>query len=134
MKKYKKIVLIIIMVIVIIGVIITISYNLCFKNYIPDNYIAVFHGGSGEQTYSTYIYKINNNQANSGFKYINTTNNTTYWGSSKRDIKVTSKGTVQWTDDVFTIAKKNNAYSYVNLPNDKKSYTIEEFQSMFLMN
>lgn len=39
-----------------------------------------------------------------------------------------------WTDDVFTVAEKNNAYSYVTLPNDKKTYTIEEFQSMFLMN
>lgn len=132
MKKTNKIVLMLTVIILIIGIVITISYNLFFQNYIPNNYIAVFHGGSGEQTYSTYIYKINNGHINSGFKYINTTN--TDLGNSKRDIKITSKGTVDWTDGVFIVAKNNNAYSYVKLPNDAKRYTIEEFQSMFIMN
>ena len=31
-----------------------------FGSEVPDGYIAVFHGGSGEITYSTYIYKIDN--------------------------------------------------------------------------
>lgn len=101
---------------------------------IPKDYIAVFNGGSGEVTYSTYIYKINNKQANYGFKYINTTNTTLSWGNPNWNIEITSKGTVNWTDDVFTVAEKNNAYSYVKLPNDNKKYSIDEFMSMFLMN
>ena len=34
----------------------------------------------------------------------------------------------------FMAAKEHGAYSYVTLPNDNKTYTIEEFQSMFIMN
>lgn len=101
---------------------------------IPDGYIAVFHGGSGEITYETYIYKMNNGHANSGFDYINVTNTTTYWGSSDWNAKITKRGSVQWTDNVFEVAKENNAYSYVTLPNSDKTYTIEEYMKMFLMN
>lgn len=132
----KKIVLIVIvlMTIVVIGVF---GFSLYFKrqtnNHIPNDYIAVFNGGYGEVTYSTYIYKINNGHANYGFKYINTTNTTVSWGSPDWKIKITSRGKVTWTDEVFTIAKNNGAYSYVKLSNDTKTYTIEEFQSMFLM-
>ena len=77
---------------------------------IPENYIAVFNGGSGEMTYSTYIYKIDNKQANYGFKYINTTNTTKSWGSSEWEIKITDKGKFDWTDGAFIVAKENNAY------------------------
>ena len=105
-----------------------------YGDEIPDDYIAVFHGGAGEITYSTYIYKIDNGQANYGFEYINTTNTTKFWGSSEWKVKITDKGKFNWTDGTFTIAKKNNAYSYVKIPGDKKTYSIEEFQSMFIMN
>ncbi len=126
---------IIIILILLTGLIMYNSFYSQIKSYkIPQNYIAIFNGGSGEVTYSTYIYKINNGNANYGFEYINTTNTTTSWGSPNRNIKINSKGTVSWTDDVFTIAKNNNAYSYVKLPNDNKNYTIDEFMSMFLMN
>lgn len=80
------------------------------------------------------IYKENNGHANSDFKYINTENTTEFYGSSNWIIKITDKGTVTWTDDVFKVAYENNTYSYVQLPSDTKTYTIEEFQSMFLMN
>lgn len=103
------------------------------KNKIPDNYIAVFHGGSGEVTYSTYIYKIKNDQPNYGFQYINTKNTTVSWGSSKQKQKIIGRGNIDWTDGVFSIAHENNAYSYVTLPDGSK-YSIEEFQGMFLMN
>ena len=105
-----------------------------YDSDIPEDYIAVFHGGGGEITYSTYIYKIDNNQANYGFKYINTTNSTKYWGSSEWNVKITGKGEFDWTDGAFLVAKKNNAYSYVTIPNSNKIYTIEEFQGMFIMN
>ncbi len=90
-------------------------------------------GGSGEITYSTYIYKIDNGQANYGFKYINTTNTTASYGSSEWKVKITGKGEVSWTDDVFLVAKNNGAYQYVNLPNSDKIFSIEDFMVMFMM-
>lgn len=110
------------------------SGNIVNSDEIPEGYIAVFHGGSGEQTYETYIYKINNEQENYGFEYINTTSTTTYWGSGKQNIKITKRGSVDWTDKVFVVAKENNAYSFVTLPNSDKIYTIEEYMQIFLMN
>ena len=56
------------------------------------------------------------------------------WGSPEWEIKITDSGEVTWTDDVFPVAKKHGAYSYVKIPNDDKTYTIEEFQERFLMN
>ena len=130
----KKIIMIIIAIIVLIAIA-SIAYQLVFKNNdILSNYIAVFHGGSGEMTYSTYIYKIDNGHYNYGFKYINTENTTKSYGSSDWIIRKTGEGTVDWTDGVFKVAYENNAYDYVQLPNDSKTYTIEEFQNMFLMN
>lgn len=134
MKKKKVFLFVVILIIVIFIV----SYIIVIINKnngkIPDDYIAVFHGGSGEITYETYIYKIDNGHANFGFDYINVTNTTKFWGSDEQDTKITKRGSVQWTDDVFGIAKENNAYSYVTLPNSDKTYTIEEFMKMFLMN
>lgn len=135
MKKESKKKIIIIVLILVILLIVTFLYiKNKNNNYIPDDYIAVFNGGSGEITYSTYIYKIDNGHDNSGFKYINTTNTTTSWGSSTWNIKITGQGEVTWTDEVFLVAKDNNAYSYVLLANDDKTYSIEEFMTIFLMN
>lgn len=103
------------------------------SNSIPNDYIAIFHGGVGEQTYQTYIYKINNGQANFGFKYINVTSTTESLKSSKRKYKINNKGRFDWTDEAFTVAKKHGAYSYVTVPNDDKIYSIEEFKIEFIM-
>lgn len=70
-------------------------------------------------------------QKNYGFKYINTTNTTTYWGSFKWKINITDNDEAMYLDEVFNVAKKNNAYSYVRLPSDNKIYTIEEYMKMF---
>ena len=64
----------------------------------------------------------------------NVTKTTTYWGSTEWNTKITKRGSVQWTDNVFEVAKENNAYSYVTLPDSDKIYTIEEYMQMFLMN
>lgn len=98
---------------------------LLFKNNnnIPNDYIAIFHGEKGSTIYKTYIYKIDNDQANYGFKYINVVNN-----------NVIEKGELSWTDEAFSVARNNNAYSYVTMPNSNKRYSIEEFQKIFLMN
>ncbi|MBE6149872.1 MAG: hypothetical protein E7170_04045 [Firmicutes bacterium] len=131
MNKRKLVLIISIIILIIIGLGIYIKQN----NYdIPNDYIAIFHGGVGERTYETYIYKIDNGQANFGFKYINVTNTTESWGSSNWKQKINKKGKFDWTDGAFAIAKKHGAYSYVTLPNDNNIYTIEEFQSMFIMN
>lgn len=102
--------------------------------YSEDKLIAVFHGGVGEETYETYIYKIDNGHDNSGFAYKNTRSHTTSWGSGDWKSEVLKKGTVQWTDDIFNIAEKNHAYSYVTIPNESRTYTIEDFMAMFLKN
>lgn len=137
-KKYFGLIMILIIIVLIVSyILVTInkkSRDNIDNDKVPDGYIAVFHGGSGEITYETYIYKINNKQANSGFNYVNVTKTTTHWGSSEWNTKITKSGSVQWTDDVFEIARENNAYSCVTLPNSNKIYTIEEYMQTFLMN
>lgn len=114
---------------ILILVVLILSLNK--RNEIPQDYLFVFNGGSGEVTYSTYIYKIDNGHSNYGFKYINTTNTTKSYGSSEIVQKITKIGNLMWTDEVFTVAKENNAYSYVLVRG--KKYTPEEFAPMFLM-
>ena len=133
-KKLFCIFAILIIIVLAVGSIIYINKNKTTNGRIPDGYIAIFHGGAGEITYETYIYKKDNGHANSGFDYINVTNTTVSWGSSEWNSKITKRGSVQWTDDVFEVAEENGAYSYVTLPNSDKTYTIEQYMSMFLMN
>ena len=101
---------------------------------IPEGYIAVFHGGVGERTYETYIYKDDNDHYNYGFTYINTTSTTKSWGSPEWNTEITKRGSFDWTDGAFIVAKENGAYSYVTEPGSDQIYTIEEFQKRFLMN
>lgn len=135
MNNKKKLIFIVLMnviIVIIIGFYLYLKYQ---KNInIPNDYIAIFHGGVGEQTYETYIYKIDNGHDNFGFEYINVTSTTESWGSSNWKRKINNKGKFDWTDGAFIIAKKHGAYSYVTLPNNDKIYTIEEFQRMFIMN
>ena len=133
-KIFWLIMILIIIALMVSYILVTINKNNTDNDKIPDGYIAVFHGGSGEITYETYIYKINNKQANSGFNYVNVTKTTTHWGSSEWNTKITKSGSVQWTDNIFEVARENNAYSCVTLPNSNKIYTIEEYMQMFLMN
>lgn len=137
MKKKKILLIVVISLIIIAGlsaIFIITNKTLKENNNIPKEYIAVFHGGSGERTYETYIYKQDNGHNNYGFDYINVTSTTKSWGSSEKTSKITKRGSVQWTDEVFTVAKKNNAYDYVTLPNNNKTYTIKQYQKMFIMN
>lgn len=127
----KKLLWTIPIIIIITLIILFIKEN---NSKIPDDYIAVFHGGSGEITYETYIYKINNGHENYGFKYINVTSTTKSYGSHKWEHKITKRGSFDWTDGAFIIAKENNAYSYVTKQNSNKHLTIEEFMVVFLMN
>lgn len=39
-----------------------------------------------------------------------------------------------WTDDVFPVAKANNAFDHVMIPSDETRYTIDEFMERLIMN
>ena len=134
--KNKKIFCVIIAVIVISiisYIIVTINHNSKNNNTIPNGYIAIFQGGVGERTYETYIYKLDNEYSNSGFDYINVINTTTYWGSTEWDTEIKKRGSVQWPEEIFRVAKEHGAYSFVKIPNSDKMYTIEEYMEIFLM-
>ena len=139
MEESKKKILNIILIVLAAIIFLVIVCNRLFVNNtdsdkIPDDYIAVFHGGSGEIVYETYIYKEDTGAANYGFKYINVTKTTKSWGSSEWNTKITGRGKAFWTDDVFPVAEKNHAYSYVTIKDSDKKYTISEFAEIFLMN
>lgn len=98
---------------------------------ITDGYIAVFHGEAYGRVRETYIYKTENGAKNYGFEYVNIEINDS---SLSEQINIIGKGSVMWTDDVFLVAKANNAYDYVTIPSDETIYTIDEFIEMFIMN
>lgn len=77
-------------IIVIIFIIMFFMLNNNDTNILND-YIALFHGGTGEVTYATYIYKIDNSYAHYKFRYINTTNLIKSWKNTERKIKITKK-------------------------------------------
>lgn len=132
MKKKKYLKFIPPLIVVIIAIVILLQKK--DYNTIPDDYICVFHGGSGEMTHETYIYKDDDGKDNYGFDYINTTSNTLSWGSSEWVTKVTKKGKAGWSDEVFKVARENGAYDYVEMKGRQEKFTIEEFQTMFIMN
>jgi len=120
-KQRDKKVLLLLVVLCVMTTAIIYYYN---YQKIPKDYIAIFHGGSGEVTYSTYVYHKDNL---SKYKYINTTNSTDSWGSTERKIKVTKRGKVTFANELFKVAEENGAYRYVKFPNDNKIYPVEEF-------
>ena len=87
--------------------------------------IAIFH--DSKDTYRTYIYKEDTGQANMGFSYINAIDD-------GKSYKIFSSGSFDFTDGAFKAAKEFGAYDYVTIPDSDKKYSIEEFQSMFIMN
>ncbi len=133
-KKIK--VIFFVLIVVIIVVMLGFCLNMRYQNNkaIPNDYIAIFHGNMGNQTYETYIYKKDNGHTNFGFKYINVTSTNKSLKNFNLKYKINSEGEFDWTDSAFEVAKKHGAYSYVTLPNDEKVYTIEEFQNIFIMN
>lgn len=120
-----------------LGMIAIIVLGFCFlflylkklnDNNIPTDYIAIFHGGVGEQTYETYIYEVDNGDEKIKFKFINVTSTTVSWGSADWTQEINELGTLESVDDIFLVAKKHGAYSYVTVPNDDNLYSIEEFE------
>lgn len=123
--KFNKKLFVVVICLVISLVTIFFTYKKSSIEFL-NNYKAVFIGEKENIIYRTYIYKINNGQANLGFKYINTK-------EENNKEKIVKKGEFDWTDGAFIIAKKHGAYDYVKLPSNDKKYSIEEFQKMFIM-
>lgn len=124
MKKKSIYLFFFIAILVLIIVFLVISNN----NRISDNYIAVFHGGAGEITYETYIYK--NKNDTSKINYINVTSTTDSYGSNKQKHKITKRATIA-KNDIFKIAKDNKAYSYVTISSGGKIYSIDQYKDIF---
>lgn len=107
-------------IIVLIIIIILLVVAFIYLTRIPKDYMSIFHG----EYNNTYIYKIENDIDHYGFKYINTTK------VAGKEIMI-GFGEVNSTDDLFPIAKKNNAYLYVTIPGIEGELTIEEYQEIF---
>ena len=99
---------------------------------IPEDYIALFHGDPGEITYETYIYKDDSNDSTTGFEYINVKVTTALSGDNQKHYEVIERGTIYWQSEIYGVAQKNNAYTYVTRPNDDAQYTIDQFENQFL--
>lgn len=128
-KKKKIYMMIILLILITIASYISFTKFINKTTKIPDDYIVVFYGITDEIIYSTYIYKMENGYENYGFEYISTMKSSE---SSKENLKIIDKGNIVWTDEIFTVAKKNNAYSYVK-SSDGKICSIEDFMGIFVM-
>lgn len=118
-----------IMILIVEVVFVSISFIRDDNTEIPDRYIAVFKGESGETVHSTYVYKeIKKNKTI--YKYMNTVSRVNGYDSSAWQEKITKQGKLKKKKKIYDIAKKNEAYDYVKYE-DGKIYSIEEFKKMF---
>ena len=124
MKDKKYLIIVGIFVVAIIFSLHTILKGGSGKS-LSEDAIAIFHDSNDINR--TYIYKEDTGQANMGFRYINAI------GHGK-SYKIFSTGVFDFTDGAFKIAKEHGAYNYVTVPGNERKYSIEEFQSMFIMN
>ena len=93
---------------------------------IPEGYIAILHGGSGEITYATYVY-----QTEDGFEYINTTRTTLRWGSTKGKIKIDSQGYKVDIDQLLKIAEDHGSANFVTFPGENKARPTDDFKAAY---
>lgn len=84
-----------------------------------EGYIAVFHGGTGERTYETYVYS-----DDGGYRYVNMTSTTVSWGSTRWNRKITDEGRAETREDVVKAADANGASQFVVFMDDP--YTVCE--------
>ena len=129
MKK-KQWIIFIGIVVIIETIMIVFSYRMDIDNEIPENYIAIFKSEAGEIVYTTYLYK-NLKNKKIKYKYINKKTTLNEYNSTDFNEKIKKKGTLKNKNEIFKIAKKNNAYSYVKYMKEDKIYTIEEFKKKF---
>ena len=92
---------------------------------VEEGCIAVFHGGVGEQTYETYVYK-----DDKGFSYVNVVSTTVSWGSPVCEQKKKSRGSGKSAEEIIKIAENHGADSFVTFPDDSNPHSINEFMDM----
>ncbi len=89
---------------------------------IDDGYFAVIHGGAGERTYETYVYK-----TNVGYKYVNVTSTTVRWGSPEWEKKVNARGKASTREEIARIADKHGANSFVTYDERGDAINVSDF-------
>ena len=95
------------------------------SDYIEEGYVAVFHGGVGERTCETYVYK-----EDDGLRYVNVVSTTISWGSPIWKHKKKSKGSGKTKEEIIEIADKHGADSFVTFYDDTNPHDINEFMEM----
>ena len=95
------------------------------SDYIEEGYVAVFHGGVGERTSETYVYK-----EDDGLRYVNVVSTTISWGSPIWEHKKKSKGSGKTKEEIMEIADKHGADSFVTFYDDTNPHDINEFMEM----
>ena len=82
----------------------------------------MMHGGVGERTYETYVYKTEN-----GYRYFNVTSTTVSWGATEWSHKVNDYGYTDSKEEIVRRAKAHGADQCVTYGNDTTPYPIEDF-------
>lgn len=91
---------------------------------IKDGWIAKFVNGYGEVSFNTYVYENEGGR----YKYVNVKEQSTSWGSTKRDRSVLGIGIVKTRQDVVEAAKNFGSCGYVMFPGDLKTvHKVSEF-------
>ena len=134
----KSIIIMTILVIILSTVIMIVlanKYN-SIENTIPDGYIAVFRGETGEIVHTTYLYKkqeIKKKKKTNKYTYtyINTVSTLSGYDSVNWEERVIKKDKLKKKTDIFKKAKKNSANSYVKYIENDQVYTFEDFKNIW---
>ncbi len=132
-KKQNEIFIISTVLFMILVFMSSLSYIKLQSNEIDPNFIAVFKGEWNNQSYSTYIYektKKSGQNLRIEYQYINTTTNTQLDSTNDME-KITRQGTIKKRKEIFKIAQKNHADSYVIENRNSKIYSVDEFKQYF---
>ena len=125
--KLFFIMLIILVILLWIGVTVVLFINVD-NTKIPDGYVAVFKGETSDVVYSTYVYRVKKKKS---YKYVNTISTIVDFDNYVWDEKVVKKGKAKNKKELFKIAKKNFAYTYVKYQDDNNIYSVDEFDKIF---
>lgn len=130
MKKRYWIALGVILFIIIQVVVIVFAFKQDQNIVLDDTYLAVFKSESGERVNSTYIFVKKDKKNKKKYKYINTISTPEGYDGVSWKEEIVKKGTLKKRKDIYKIAEKHGAYSYVYYE-DGKVYSIDEFKTMF---
>lgn len=134
-KRYISLIAVIVVILSTVGMILLVNKNNA-DNTIPDNYIVIFKGETGETVHTTYLYRKEKiktlddgtTETKVTWKYINTESTLGGYDSVNWTEKVIKKGKLKKRKDIFKKAKKNGATSYVKYMKNGKVYTYDAFK------